>query len=401
MERTSAENQIEQAAKPRVQPHMPLLQEVEDALREKIRSGRYKSGQWLPAERLLTQEFKVHRRVVRAAIARLTTEGLILREPNCRPIVQSMNGHKDAGGAVAEPESQFPASRLVALIMWHGGHLDTEGSAQQKIFWGINQELCSVGYHAVFLDLGEKIGTVEDNARQEALHLQYAIDHNFGGVIFYPYAYEKNHELVRKISRRMPLVLLDRMLEGIESDFVGVQNRQAMIDSVAYLVGLGHRRIAYITRNEPINTVQDRLQGYLTAMHATFEDDTYEVVVPAPRKNDAYWPAFDCLFSLPANERPTAALCVNDYEAVRVATRLEALNLKVGRDVSLIGCDNLIQRVTDGIGLTSIAQPFEALGKAAADLYLHRTEIGRSEPLRVELPTTLVVRESCAPPQPD
>jgi len=323
-----------------------------------------------------------------------------VREPHCRPIVQAPEDHA-GGGAESEAGSQFPASRLVALIMWHGGHLDTAGSAQQKIFSGINQQLCSVGYHAVFLDLGEKVGTEVDNARQEATHLQYAIDQNFGGVIFYPYAYEKNHDLVRKVSRRMPLILIDRMLSGIDADYVGVQNRQAMVDAVKYLTDMGHTRIAYITRNEPINTVQERLQGYLSAMHGTFGDDTYEVVIPAPRKTDAYWPVFDGVFSLPANERPTAAICVNDYEVVRVSKRLEALNLEIGRDVSLIGCDNLIQRVTNGIGLTSITQPFEALGTEAASLYLRRTEIGRSESIRVELPTTLTIRESCAPPRPD
>jgi len=389
-----------QVSKPLSQSHLPLLKEVEETLREKIVSGRYKSGHWLPSERVLTAELKVHRRVIRAAIAQLTTEGFIVREPHCRPIVQSPNGHTKAGGGPeADGGSQFPASRLVALIMWHGGHLDTAGSAQQKIFSGINQELCSVGYHAVFLDLGEKVGTEVDNARQEALHLQYAIDQNFGGVIFYPYAYEKNHELVRKVSRRMPLILIDRMLSGIDADYVGVQNRQAMIDAVKYLTDMGHTRIAYITRNEPINTVQERLQGYLAAMHGTFGDDTYEAVIPAPRKTDAYWPVFDSVFSLPEHERPTAAVCVNDYEVVRVSKRLEALNLEIARDVSLIGCDNLIQRLNNGIGLTSITQPFEALGREAASLYLRRTEIGRTDSIRVELPTTLTIRESCAPPR--
>ncbi|BDI31160.1 hypothetical protein CCAX7_32110 [Capsulimonas corticalis] len=362
-----------------------------EALRERIRSGHYQPGEWLPAERVLTEDLHVHRRVVRAAIAQLEKEGLLIRRPNCRPIVQA------PAAPVADDlptGSQFPASRLVALIMWHGAALGATGTAQQRIFWGMNQALGQAGYHGVFLDLGEEVGTEQENAEREATHLRYALDHGFGGIIFYAYAYDSNRELIQEVSRRMPLVLIDRMVPGVEADFVGTENRQAMFDATKYLIRQGHKRIAYVTKGESINPVQDRLQGYLRALREEFASDAYEMVLTAPFSDSSTWSVFDTVFKLPAEERPTAVLCVNDIEAVRVAKRLAELGLTVPEDVSLIGFDNIVRTLPGGVGLTTVGQPFEEIGKAATKMFLRRVDSAAVPQSHVELPAQLIERES-------
>lgn len=389
------------------QPPSPLspADGVQNSLRELIRSGRYKPGERLPGERALTQELNAPRSVVRVAIARLTEEGLISRVWNCRPIVQELSndpqvpnktkqentGDESASGAM------FSASRLVALVMW-SGRLEQGGAAQQRIFWGMNEELGLAGYHGVFMDLGAKLGTNEANAEREGAHLQYAIDHHFGGVVFYPYAYERNHELVKKVALQMPLVVIDRKLPSLESDYVGLQNREAILSVMSYLIGLGHRRIAYVTKNEPINPVQERLQGYLQALRDNFGNDGYEMVLSMPSMLNDNWPIFDVVFRLEAKDRPTAIVCNNDYDAACVLVRLEALGLDVPGDISLTGCDNLIQTLENGVGLTSLAQPFEQIGAEAARLFLQRTELSTLSPIKIELPAQLIIRDSCTPP---
>ncbi|MCW3058271.1 MAG: regulatory protein LacI:Periplasmic binding protein/LacI transcriptional regulator [Capsulimonas sp.] len=376
--------------RPSTSTHLPT--KVAEALRDRIRSGLYQPGEWLPAERELTDDMRVHRRVVRAAIAQLEREGLLLRRPNCRPIVQTPPVAVDDTPA----GTQFPASRLVALVMWHGGGGATE-SAQQRIFWGMNQALGQAGYHGVFLDLGEDVGTEQENAQSEAAHLRYALDHGFGGIVFYAYAYESNRELIQEVSRRMPLVLIDRMVPGVEADFVGAENRQAMFDAVKYLVQQGHKRIAYVTKGESINPVHDRLQGYLRALREEFASDAYEMVLTAPFSERSTWSVFDTVFKLPADERPTAVLCVNDVEAMRVEKRLAELGLSVPGDVSLIGFDNIVRSLPSGVGLTTMAQPFEEIGKAACKMFLRRIEDSSAPPLHVELPVKLIERASSKP----
>jgi DNA-binding LacI/PurR family transcriptional regulator len=334
------------------------------------------------------ESLNVQRRVIRLAIAQLEEEGLLTRQPNCRPIVQASSS---AEGSFMD--IRVDASRLVALVMFHGGILEEPESAQKRIFWGINQALGRAGRHAIFLDLGTKVGTPEENAAAEAAHLRYAMENEFGGIAFYAYAYKANRDLIREVSSKIPLVLIDRTIPGVDTDFVGIQNHQAMFDATKYLIALGHRRIAYVTTAEPINTVQDRLQGYMHALHDGADGEVYEMIISIPFVGK-YWPIFETVFRLPASERPTAVVCVNDYEAVRVTERLAYLNLKVPDDVSIIGCDNIVDELPGGIGLTTIAQPFEGIGEEAAQLLIKRSKSPNSLPITVELPSQLVIRQS-------
>jgi LacI family transcriptional regulator len=280
-------------------------------------------------------------------------------------------------------------------MMYHGTPQEEGGTGQQRIFWGMNQTLGQAGYHTVFLDQSETIGLENEHADREATHLQYALDQGFGGIVFYCYSYYSNRDLLRKVARKVPLVLIDRELSGVESDFVGVTNHQGMYEATNYLIGLGHRRIAYITRSEPLNTVQDRLQGYLAALREKFHSNYYEMVLAVPSTGGDVWPSIDTILSLPPDERPTAFVCVNDYEAVNMAERLERFNINVPDDVSIIGCDNIITKLPNGVGLTTIAQPFEEIGKEAAKLFLRRVGNRKADISHVECPTRLVIRESC------
>src|SRR5262249_10927234 len=150
--------------------------------------------------------------------------------------------------------------------MWPGGGVvEREAGSQQRIFWGMNQALADVGRHAVFLGL-TRIGGEEETAASEADRLRYALDRGFGGIVFYPYAYRSNHALIQEVSRRMPFVMIDRRLSGVDTDFVGLHNRQATYDMIRHMIAQGHRRIAYVTKCEQIQPVQDRIQGYIDAV---------------------------------------------------------------------------------------------------------------------------------------
>ena len=384
---------------------------VADILSDRIRSGIYSAGEPLPAERALAADLRVHRRSVRTAIDHLVQDGLVTRRPNCRPTVGRPSADcpdqaaPESRSRKASPQRSAPhqlsASNLIALIMWHGGgpleHADT---SQQRMFKGMNQSLMRAGYHAVFLDLGEQVGSEEENAAQEAEHLRYVRDQKFGGALFYPYAYRHNRELVEEVSRSVPLVLLDRKLPGIDLDFVGIENRGSLFQVVRHLIAQGHRRIAYVTHYEPIQSVQDRVLGYLDAMRepeaplGNASDLTEMILTVPPHPDDRAWGVVDAVFRLPEGQRPTAAVCFTDYMAVSLAERLEFLGLSVPQDVALTGFDNIIPILPSGTGLTTVAQPYEEIGTAAVNLLLRRIHEPLSPRQSVELPVRLITRAS-------
>lgn len=383
-----------------------VSERVAGVLRDRIQSGLYQAGDPLPPERTLAADLGVHRRSIRMAIDQLAQDGFVSRLPNCRPTV----GPKEAEITAPDPAAddsltlksrksspRISASNLIALIMWHGGGpLEHAGSSQQRIFWGMNQALMRLGYHAVFLDIGgERIGEEEEIAAREARHLHYIQEKGFGGALFYPYAYRSNSELVRDVSRSIPLVLLDRKMTGVEVDFVGIQNRDAMYEATQHLIAQGHRRIAHLTHYEPILSVQERIQGYLDAMRNTDEAAMTEMVITLPPYRDhRCWTMVDAVFRLPQEQRPTAVVCVNDYTAVGLAEHLAQIGLSVPGDVAITGFDNIVPTLPNGIGLTTVAQPYEQIGTTAVELLLRRSQDQRAAIQSLELSVSLIVRSS-------
>jgi DNA-binding LacI/PurR family transcriptional regulator len=282
--------------------------------------------------------------------------------------------------------------------MWHGGGAleNPSNTSQQRIFWGINQMLAEAGYHTVFLDIGQ-IGGELENAEREAAHLQYVIDRGFGGAVFYPYAYRSNQELIHRLMRNTPLVLIDRRVAPLESDFVSTANYQAMFDMVMHLVEQGHRRIAYVTKCESIQPVLDRTQGYIDAVrHANID----EIILTIPSRldptanPDSNWTVIDAVFNVPKGVRPTAAVVFNDYAAHDLFVRLNQLGLSVPGDVALTGFDNIVSSLPGGLGLTTIDQPYEEIGKGAGQLLLRRLKDPSTPFASLEVPGKLIVRDS-------
>lgn len=379
------------------------ISKVIDVLRDRILTGYYRPDDWLPTERTLAEDLNVDRRAVRMAVNALVQAGLVHRRPNCRPVVagntnESNAAEKQGDAAGTEPaqSSSSRASDFIALIMWPGsGVLEHTAGSQQRIFWGMNQTLAEAGFHAVFLGL-PKIASEEENAESEAAHLRYAVERGFGGIVFYPYAYRSNQALVQEISAGMPFVTIDRPIAPLETDFVGLDNRRAMFDMTMHMAAQGHRRIAYVTKCEQILPVQVRIQGYVDAVR---EAGIPEIVLTIPsRDREEPWLVTDTIFRLPKGERPTAAIGFNDYATVDLMYRLQNLGLAVAGDVALGGFDNVVQILPNGVGLTTMAQPYEEIGKTAVELLLRRMKDPSAPLVSVDLPASLVVRDSSAPP---
>jgi DNA-binding LacI/PurR family transcriptional regulator len=368
------------------QPEIPIA----DLLRDQILSEHYKAGDWLPAERRLAECLQVDRRTIRLAINRLVKSGLVVRQPHCRPVVAAVK-ETPAPEAASQVQAHSPASSFIALLMWRGGNLERTLAAQQRIFWGMDQALAEAGYHGVFVDVGV-LSTEAEIAVREAERLRYILQQGFGGAVFYPYAFRSNQALIEAVRREIPLVTIDRRSAAADTDFVGIQNRQAMYDTVRHLIEQGHRRIAYVTKNELVPSVQDRIQGYLDAIH---EANLDEILLSIPSRILAQaWTVVDTIFRLPPGERPTAAAVFNDYSAVDLALRLEKLGLSVPGDVAITGFDDIVPLLPNGVGLTTTAQPYEEIGRKAAELVLRRLKDLPAPAMTTTLPAPLIVRDS-------
>ena len=166
--------------------------------------------------------------------------------------------------------------------------------------------------------------------------------------------------------------------------------------AVEHLIGLGHRRIAYVRHAHQYQTAQLRLTGYkeTLARYNIPLDERY--VVAGNERFTGGVRAVDRLLALP--DPPTAVFCFNDMTAVGVINAFLKRGVSVPGDVSVVGYDDLDIASYYYPALTTVRQPTYQLGREAAKM-LSACIAGQQNPAPLVTEPQLIVRESTAPPR--
>lgn len=379
-------------ARGRAQNGKSLPARIVGILRTRIHTGEYEHGRWLPSERDLMEELGVDRRTIRSAIVELRSEGLLAQRPHCRPLVTTPAAKLEARKNVST-RPVLPMSRVIALVMWQSDVTDRQASIHQRVFWGMNETLGVAGYHTVFLGLGPNTKLSRNSYDRESEIFRYIQAAGFGGIVFLPQAYSTDLDLVREVASNIPLVVLDRMIPGVQADLVSSDNRRSGCTAAGHLIRAGHKRIAYVTSGEYMHALQERLYGYLQAINQSLPEAPYELVLTPPLAGGNSWPAFEAITRLPPEMRPTAMICDSSEEALRVEAHLATYNLALPHDVTLVVFDNMQHGIINSKSLTTVLQPYEAIGREAAKLVLRRIHDPDAKFVRVELPPALTAAE--------
>jgi DNA-binding LacI/PurR family transcriptional regulator len=194
----------------------------------------------------------------------------------------------------------------------------------------------------------------------------------------------------------VPLVVVDprRPVEaGVLA--VGATNFRGGLDATAHLVSLGHRRIATITGPQEQDDAVARLAGYRTALIQAGLPVDDDLIRTGDYGVDGGFRAAGLLLRL--DDPPTAVFAGSDDAALGVLRAAREHGVRVPRDLSVVGFDDLPVTPWLDPPLTTVRQPLAEMGDAAVTL-VHRAREGTRGPAHLELATRLVVRESTAPP---
>ncbi len=198
-------------------------------------------------------------------------------------------------------------------------------------------------------------------------------------------------------SRAIPLVILDPSGEPAhETPSVGATNWNGGLVAARHLIELGHRRIAMINGPAELLCCRARLDGYRAAMDEAGIAVDPGLVRAAPLYVEGGRAEAAALLALP--DRPTAIFAANDLQALGVYEAARVAGIQVPRDLSVVGFDDLPLGQWVGPALTTVRQPLMKMGATAGELVLGLADGRRPEHERIELATSLVVRDSTAPP---
>jgi LacI family transcriptional regulator len=178
---------------------------------------------------------------------------------------------------------------------------------------------------------------------------------------------------------------------------VAAAHSSGAMQATRHLLELGHRRIGAISGPQGWLASDERLRGY----HGTLATAG---VLPEPglvrHSNFIIGGGREAaleLLSMP--DPPTAIFAFNDTMAIGAMQAVSARGLRVPADVSVVGFDDTAEAAIAVPALTTVRQPVAEMGRTAVSLLLRQLRNRQIEPLRVELETRLVVRESTAPPR--
>jgi LacI family transcriptional regulator len=215
------------------------------------------------------------------------------------------------------------------------------------------------------------------------------------GIIWFP-ATNSAEPALRIAEYGLPLVVLDRMTEGIPAAGIVADNYRGGICATEHLIGLGHRLIGCIARPTDLHHSSDRVRGYREAL-ARHGCPTDEALIARGgfRLEDGYEAARRLLQVSP---RPTGIFAYNDLMAIGALRAAYDLGLHVPTQLSIIGFDDIPEAAFTCPALTTISQPKLEMGRDGVGLLLdliHERPVEAGHVLT--LPVQLIIRESTGP----
>jgi LacI family transcriptional regulator len=256
----------------------------------------------------------------------------------------------------------------------------------------------TAGIQAALEELGRilVLGHCAESVDRQMRFLETLREYNVEGLLLTPAIGTPKAHLARLKEWGLPVVQVTRYIQGVDTDYVGNDNRLAAQLAAGHLLGLGHERIAYVGLNRLTSTGRDRFAGFRAALKAAKRPVLDADVVECPSSREGGFRSVAGLFD--RQHPPTAIVCFNDAIAFGVMLGLRRLGIEPGRDCSVVGLDDVAEAALWQPALTSVAIGRDAIGQAAGRLLMARLEEPDRPLERVVLPPQLVVRESCGAP---
>ena len=203
---------------------------------------------------------------------------------------------------------------------------------------------------------------------------------------------ENRNILQELISKKIPVVQIDRIIDTDEAVSITVDNIQSAYQATSYLIGLGHQKICHITGSLNTKNAMDRIEGYRIALkqhglivsNELILEGDYEKVIDYQKLNGI----------LRSKDRPTAIFAANDLMAIKLYKIIKETELMIPDDISIIGHDNINISSLVSPGLTTMNQPKYKMGKLASEFLIKEIENKPYRKKHILLNTNLIIRSS-------
>lgn len=249
-------------------------------------------------------------------------------------------------------------SRMIGLIV-----LDVTNPFFTDVARGVEDEAGQSGLAVILCNS-------DDQLSRENGYLELLEENRVQGVLITPVS-DDRHRLDQLQARGTPVILVDSRSPSGSMCSVAVDDVRGGDIAVSHLLAAGHEKIAFAGGPVNLRQIADRREGALRALArvgATGSDlmliETAALNVAAGKAAGAAIAAMD-----PA-DRPTGVFCANDLVALGLLQEMTECKIRVPNDIAIVGYDDIDFAAAAAVPLSSVRQPRQQIGHAAAQLLL-------------------------------
>lgn len=241
----------------------------------------------------------------------------------------------------------------------------------------------------------------DSRGEKEKKQIQNLIEKQVDGILVIdPLMDNIENDFYEKIALNIPLVIVNGYHKGIRANFVLSDQEMGMIQAMEYLIGLGHKDIAFLRGKDSYSyDLKEALYYELLKKHKIAVKE--ENILKIKDGNGLETVALTIEIVEERLEKangPTAIIACNDWMGIGAVQAAKKLGKSVPKDLSVIGYDNILISELSEPRLTTVDQNMYALGETAAKLLIEIIEDTATNFKKIIMDTHLIIRDSCAAP---
>lgn len=269
-------------------------------------------------------------------------------------------------------------TEMVALIV-----PDITNTFYTRLARGVEDEARKQGYTLV-------LGNTDESLEEQRKHLDTLVSHRVLGVLLAP-AVGTDEHLSQIFDHKIPVVLIDRSVQGAAADIVRCDTGGGTRQLVHHLIERGHKDIVFVGGNADVTSLRDRLTGYEQAMN---EAGLEERIYLGRFDRESGREIAEHLVDATADELPDAIIAANNKVLVGVLDVLRQNKLQVPSDIAVACIDDIEPAAAIDPFLTVVNQPAYEMGREAMELLKSRIEGNQAPPCERILTSELIIRKS-------
>lgn len=233
---------------------------------------------------------------------------------------------------------------------------------------------------------------------------------------------ELARHLLKRYQHGLPMVMIDDQEKPSRVPWVGIDNIAGAYEATQHLLTLGYKRIAHIQGPQSYHCAIERYEGYRRALQDAGLSPDLTLLLQGDFDVASGRHCAELLFARDKRTWPDAIFVGNDQMAYGFLEVAERQGVRVPDDIAVVGFDDNMLSTHTRPPLTTVRQPFSEMGSQAIELLLtmidpeHRSDEGPQKgfarqgpdgsledddvdhPIRIQLPTRLIVRASSGAP---